>query len=174
MPEERRSFLRMPVRLKALARKLADPEELSLFHAAPGSSHYIELSSSGLSDPVLAQLAVINSKLDQLIGRQELEALNEDFPIRLETLDLSGSGVRIRLTPDIDIGDYLEVVVILSHFPLTLAGATGQVTRCEAVEGSSNTCDLAVDFTRIRERDQEAILQHVFQLQRDQRRELKF
>jgi c-di-GMP-binding flagellar brake protein YcgR len=65
----------------------------------------------------------------------------------------------------------LEVVLMLSQFPLRMAGAIGRVIRAEPDQGRTL---YALDFTRIRERDLETIVQFVFQSQRDELREKKW
>ena len=54
---------------------------------------------------------------------------------------------------------------------MRLAGAMGRIIRCDDVDG---TMVYALDFTRIRERDLESIVQFVFQSQRDDLRGKKW
>ena len=60
---------------------------------------------------------------------------------------------------------------MLSRFPLRMAGAMGRILRLEEQDG---LLVHALDFTRIRERDLENIVQFVFQSQRDDLRGKKW
>ena len=89
----------------------------------------------------------------------------------MDILEISGAGVRF-CTPDIlPMEQYVETVIVLSRFPLRLAGAVGRIIRQDRQDDKTV---YALDFTRIRERDLELIVQFVFQSQRDDLRVKKW
>jgi len=159
--------MRIPTRLRGHLRFLADPDELPIFREAPplgASSCPPENRDSGLNDTLYAMLCTINAKLDMLLSLHSREEIETDFPVPMEIIEISGAGVRFTTTAPVAVEQHVEAVIVLSRFPLRMAGAVGRVLRQENHEGQPA---YALDFTRIRERDLEHIVQFVFQSQRD-------
>jgi c-di-GMP-binding flagellar brake protein YcgR len=114
----------------------------------------------------MEMLSGINHKLDLILSTISQDMLVKDFPLRLEITEISGAGVLFSTNENIEIGDHLEMVLILSQFPLRLASVCGTVQRQENLL-------FAFNFIQIRENDRETIVQFVFQEQREQIRESK-
>lgn len=173
MANEKREFLRIPTRIKGHARHLESDAEMPLYREAPSSGPGVfgADSKEGLSDSLFALLSTINAKLDMLISVQSRESLENDFPIALDVIEISGAGLRFLSNDDIAQGANVEVVLILNQFPLRLAGAIGKIIRQGDEHGRKV---YALDFTKIRERDLENIVQFVFQSQRDEIRGKKW
>jgi len=168
MSEEKREFIRVPINIKAYIRELAYPDEVQLFHEGPVSaldSIGIDLASANLSEPMLRVLASINAKLDLLLSIQGQQRLLADFPVHVDVFEISGAGAKVFSPKPLTIGKDIEIVFMLMHTPLRLAGAIGTVVREEAFHGRPAW---VIDFTRIRERDLEFIVQAVLQSQRDE------
>jgi len=168
MNEEKREFIRVPVNIKGYLRELAYPDEVQLFREGPASaldSIGIDLASANLSEPMLRVLASINAKLDLLLSIQGQQRLLADFPLHVDVFEISGAGARLFSAKPLTIGKDIEIVFLLMHTPLRLAGAIGSVVREEAFHDRQAW---VVDFTRIRERDLEFIVQAVLQAQRDE------
>ena len=164
--EEKRAFMRIPTRLRGYLRLLADPEEMPLFRETPpmGSNGLIDSRDPGMSEPLYALLATINAKLDMLLSMHSREQIENDFPVPMDIIEISGAGVRFTTTAPLPVEQHVEAVMVLSRFPLRMAGAIGRILRQESQETDTV---YALDFTRIRERDLEHIVQFVFQSQRD-------
>jgi len=96
--------------------------------------------------------------------------LQEDFPIRAEVIEISGAGLKFVSKEKFEQEQALEMAIILSQFPLRIAGVVGVILR---VEHLRNLPVYVVKFTNIREHDRESIVQFVFQEQREQIRERK-
>lgn len=171
MGKESRTYMRIPTRLRAHARKIDSPDSQPLFRGISASSEIARPNKiSGVPESLVDLLTGINDKLDLLISAMNKDFLLKDFPIQLEIVEISGAGVRFVADDGICIEDNLEMVIILSHFPLRLAGVSGTVQR--EVE-KEEQCLCAFNFKQIREHDREAIVQFVFQEQRETIRERK-
>ncbi len=172
--EEKRTFLRIPTRLTGYLRLLTDPEEMPIFREAPpmGSAFSpIDARDAGVSEPLYAMLSSINAKLDMLLSMQSRDQIEGDFPLAVEVIEISGAGVRFITPMELALDQYVEAVLVLARFPLRMAGAIGRVIRQDSRDGQPV---YALDFTRIRERDLESIVQFVFQSQRDDLRGKKW
>ena len=172
--EEKRSYMRIPTRLRGHLRLLPGPEDMPLYRETPpmGSTAIIlDPRETGMSEPLYAMLSTINTKLDMLLSMQNRDLLEADFPVPMDIVEISGAGVRFLSLTELPLEQPVEAVLILSRFPLRMAGAIGQLVRCEEADGAYT---YAIDFTRIRERDLESIVQFVFQSQRDDLRGKKW
>jgi hypothetical protein len=172
--EEKRSYMRIPTRLRGHLRLLPSGEEMPLYRESPpmGSTVCsVDPRDTGMSEPLAAMLCTINSKLDMLLSMQNRDLLEADFPVPMDIIEISGAGVRFSTPEALILEQPVEAVILLSRFPMRLAGAIGRIIRCDDVDG---TMVYALDFTRIRERDLESIVQFVFQSQRDDLRGKKW
>ncbi|QPK64748.1 PilZ domain-containing protein [Methylomonas sp. LL1] len=85
-------------------------------------------------------------------------------------VNLSAAGLAFQQAGPLEIGQYLAIEMYL---PTTLAliQVYGQVIKCEAVE--SERYSIGVEYTHIREEDQELLIKHVVRQQWRQLREEK-
>lgn len=174
MDEEQRTFLRIPTNLHGRMRFLSSGKELQLFREAPITSTSVssmDLKAAGVNEALISALQAMDRKLDMLIGIHSQDSLQEDFPHLLEVVEISGAGVKIACAYPLTIGLYVEVVITMTQLPVRLAGALARVVREETFDGRQIW---ALDFTRIRDRDLETIVQFVFQTQRDELRVKKW
>ena len=89
----------------------------------------------------------------------------------MDIVEISGDGVVFTSPEVLELHQYVEAVIVLARFPLRVAGAIGRIVRLDEKDGM---LFYALDFTRIRERDLESIVQFVFQSQRDDLRGKKW
>lgn len=172
---EKRTFLRIPTRIGGYARKLNMESEQPIFREAPlpgvcGPGAF-DARDASIPEGLYTLLSSINAKLDMLLGILGRDQMAADFPVTLDVMEISGAGLRFFASEELPMECDLEVVLMLSQFPLRMAGAIGRVIRAEPDQGRTL---YALDFTRIRERDLETIVQFVFQSQRDELREKKW
>lgn len=168
--EEKREFMRIPTRLRGHLRLLSDPDEMPLFRetALLGAGGCpVDPREAGMNENLFALLCTINTKLDILLSMGSRDQIEEDFPIPMDITEISGAGVRFFTTAELHANQPVEAVVVLSRFPLRMTGAIGRIIRQEEQQIG---VVYALDFTRIRERDLESIVQFVFQSQRDELR----
>ncbi|MFW5734877.1 MAG: PilZ domain-containing protein [Oceanidesulfovibrio sp.] len=119
-------------------------------------------------------LIALDAKLDTLVSMASRDRLEQDFPIPVTTYEISGNGVRFHSAADLVPGEHYEIVLFLSRMPLRLAGAVGAVLESRAPSGADQLSpQWALQFTRIREQDLDAVVQFVFQQERRAIRERK-
>jgi hypothetical protein len=174
--EEKREFMRIPTRLGGHLRRLPGPDDMQVFRETPYSgvlglcTH--DGRDAGMSEGLYTLLCTINAKLDMLLSMRGRDELMADFPIALRVIEISGAGIRFTAAEDLPLECPVEAVIVLSRFPLRMAGAVGRIIRRDPHE--DGIIEYALDFTRIRERDLESIVQFVFQSQRDDLRGKKW
>jgi hypothetical protein len=168
MDGDHRTFSRVSTRLTALARTLESAGSPSLFQGYPAPP-IISVGKMGGAVPqaLIDFLTAIDAKLDMLLSLESKKQLREDFPIVLEVTEISAAGVTSHSEDHFEQDDYLELVIHLSNMPFLMAGAVARVVR-SSQEGGRQV--YAAEFTDIRDTDTEAIVQYVFQEQRQQLR----
>ncbi|WP_319544056.1 PilZ domain-containing protein [uncultured Pseudodesulfovibrio sp.] len=171
MSEEKRSFSRIPVRLKGHVRPMQSIDSPQLFS---GDSGYVEasrdalLKNSKLPDELTMFLAEMDRKLDQVIGILSKDSVRSDFPIDIEIMEISGAGVKFRSTQQFQPNDPLEIILVLSQMPVKMAGSKGRI-----LDKESDTGLYRFEFVDLRGSDMESIVQFVFKQQREQIRNSK-
>jgi hypothetical protein len=172
--EEKRTFMRIPTRLRGHLRLMAGIEEIPLFRETSPLSAIscpAEARDAGMSESLFTMLCALNDKLDMLLSMHSRDQLENDFPVPMDIVEISGAGVRFASPEPLSLDQPVEAVIVLSRFPLRMAGAVGRIIREDSQEDG---IVYALDFTRIRERDLESIVQFVFQSQRDDLRGKKW
>ncbi len=171
MSEEKRTFSRVPVRLKGYARAMQSIESPQIFGGdvvADASCREDVFRNSKLPEDLTRFLSEMNRKLDRVLGLMSQEHIQNDFPLKIEIFELSAAGVKFRSNEIFNTDDSLEIVLLLSHVPLRMAGSKGRIL------GSDEDTQLyRFEFVETRGSDMEAIVQFVFQQQREQIRNAK-
>jgi hypothetical protein len=168
MDGEHRSFSRVSTRLIAMARRLDNPGSPPLFQGCPPPPTLsVGKIGGALPQALIDFLTAMDAKLDMLLSLESKKQLRKDFPITLEITEISAAGVTFQSESVFEEDDYLELVVHLSNMPFLMAGAVARVVR-SSHEDNRWLC--AAEFTDIRDTDTEAIVQYVFQEQRQQLR----
>lgn len=172
---ESRSYSRVATRLTGYARKIDSPDSPALFRGHKDlltTSGHGQPKETGLPEGVRSYLEEMNSKLDMLLSLQSQRRLESDYPIKSEIVELSGAGLKcLQPSPPLQTGQALEMVLILSQLPVTMAGVVGVVQRVEPHEQRQEI--LVVEFRNVRETDREAIVHFVFREQREHIRSAK-
>jgi len=174
MGEEQRTFLRIPTNMQGRMRLVASEGEHQLFREAPITSTAVsamDLKNAGANEAMVNALLSLDRKLDMLIGIHTRDCLQEQFPHPIEIVEISGAGVKVACPYPLVMDQLVEVVITLTQLPIRMAAAIGRVIREEVLDGRQIW---AIDFTKIRDRDLETIVQFVFQTQRDELRVKKW
>ncbi|WP_316900701.1 PilZ domain-containing protein [Pseudodesulfovibrio indicus] len=171
MSEEKRSFSRVQVRLKAQVRVMESLDSPQLFTGdtesqAAGREEFIKKSK--LPPEVTAFLAEMDRKLDQIITTMGKDTVRADFSLPVEVREISAAGVKFRSAHKFTPGDPLEMIIFLSQTPLRLAGSKGRI-----LDQDPDTGLYRFEFVDLRGTDMEAIVQFVFKEQREQIRNSK-
>ncbi|MCM0754460.1 PilZ domain-containing protein [Desulfovibrio aminophilus] len=170
MEQEQRAYSRVAAQLRAHGRRCDSPDGPPLFRTATrrdGSTLAARLSTTSMPEGLVDFLVEMDTKLDQILAGQRQDLIRQDFPLELDVREISGAGVRFRSEEPLADGQILEVVIVLTQFPLRLASAIGRVRGIE--DGLHR-----FEFTHIREHDLESIVQFVFQEQREEIRNRKW
>ena len=171
MSEEKRSFSRIPVRLKAHARPMQSIGSPQLFTGdtdTHASSHEALLHTSKLPEELTAFLIEMDRKLDQVIGLLSQDSIKSDFPLDIEVREISAAGVKFRSSEQFKPNASLEIILILNQMPLKMAGTKGRI-----LDQESDTGLYRFEFVDLRDSDMETIVQFVFKQQREQIRNSK-
>ena len=160
---EKRAFIRIPTKIRGYAR-VVEGDEIPFFHGSyptSGSGAKPE-KPKNVPDGLWDMLMDLDSKMDMLVSQVSQNRIREDFPYALVVTELSGAGIQFKSQTRFKLKHRLEVTLVLSEFPLRMAGGIGKIIRVE------ENGEFALEFTKIRDRDTEAIVQFVFQEQREQ------
>jgi len=165
-----RNFARVETALKGYLRLLPPGRFMPLFNCAQAGvqPQLSDLAQSGLPEAVMQFLRGMNEKLNTILSLLRLQSLQEDFPLAVLVHDISGAGIRFSAARDFELGQAVEVVIILGGQPQSLAGATGVVVRAEEHLGQQVW---AMEFKEMRDSEREKIIQYVVAQQREQLRE---
>lgn len=172
MSDEKRTFSRVPVRLKGYARPMRSLKSSQLFSgdAVEESSNREELfRNSKLPEDLTSFLLQMDRKMDRILGLLSKDNLRDDFPYDIEIMELSAAGVKFRSSHTFNVDSALEIVIVLSQVPVRMAGSKGRVLGIE-----KDTPLYRFEFVDLRGSDMEAIVQHVFKQQREQIRNSKY
>lgn len=173
MSDQKRNYSRVDTSLSGRLRHLPPGEERSLYHGLSESELPQSMArpkGAGLPETLLSYLETINAKLDMLLSIASQDRLQNDFPVSIHIVELSGAGLIFTADKEFALNDQIEVIIFLSQVPLRICGAFGRIHRLDEVNAKPAW---VVDFTSIRESDREAIVQFVFRQQREQIRESK-
>ncbi len=175
MGDEKRTFSRVETSVKTYLRHVSPDSGFPTGYDCPGcelDQKIDDLKRSSLPEAVTDFLVELNRKVDILISLGSRKMIEDDYPLRGTVTEISGAGILLRAGDSLKPGDHVEMVMVLSSFPLRLASAIGRVVRKEAGEGENSIW--AVEFSKIRDTDQEQIVQFVFKEQRARIREQKW
>lgn len=166
MSDEKRSFSRIPIRLKAHARAMQSIDSPQLFTGdvvGEVSCRDDFLRKSKLPEELTTFLSEMDRKMDRVLGLLSQGHIETDFPIDVEVMELSAAGVKFRSKTQFEPNTPLEMVLLLSQVPLRMAGSKGRIIAKE-----DDTKLYRFEFVDTRGSDMETIVQFVFQQQREQ------
>lgn len=125
-------------------------------------------------DPVLVKiLFYLDQKIDKVISNQEkilrkFDTVEEmqDASEAGECIDISGSGVHMLVTEELNPGSLLELTIeppINPPIQIILLGKLSRV--CQSKNNENNGFEASVTFTAINEDDRENLIKYIFQRQ---------
>lgn len=168
MDTERRTYTRITTSLQSFMRKAASSLERPGFRGGfpMGMDHLKDdLQKTSLPAPLLDYLESMNAKLDTILGLLHQTSIQTEYPLPGTISQISGAGVQFTSPATLKLNDHLEIVITLSRFPLRFVNAVGTITRKEHTNAGIPLW--VFEFTSIRDNDREAIIQYVFQEQRE-------
>lgn len=172
--DERRTFSRVETRIRAFVRTVDSSERLPMAYDNPmlAVEEKPDLSGANIHTALGEFLQAMDAKLDAILSSIHQERLRHEFPLEVEVVEAGGNGVRFVSGQEFEDNQAVEMVLVLNQFPLRLASAVGVVTRQQPVTTTGK--QWVMEFTRVREGDQEAIVSFVFREERERIRESKW
>ena len=173
MGDEKRTFSRVETGVRVYMRRVPEDSGFATGFDCPGCDTETSdaLKKSSLPEGVTDFLLELNRKMDILISLSSRKMIQDDYPIQGSVSEISGAGVKCHVRERFSPGDHVEIVLVLSAFPLRMASAIARVVRLE--RGGQDPI-WAMEFTRVRDPDLEQIVQFVFKEQRARIREQKW
>ena len=183
MEKERntRTHLRMDVMILLQHRKLSAKEYEEIEHANPNDSEVEFTPQSfflqpfiddkdkeeevGDIDPfVINALLDINIKLSLILNMLSSEKKKSIFTKDPTKVNLSEGGIGFTIKESVEIGEILELKMLLPIFPIAIIKVWGKVVR-KNPQGDGNT--IGIEYTKIKEEDQNKIVHYIFKKQRE-------
>ncbi len=165
--EERRSFFRVddafPIKIKKIDKKPLLSRFLTYY--APSKQNSIE--TEYYDDAIMRSLLEINRKLDYLINTIILKEEGLSFE-EIKPVNISASGIRLEMEEKAEVGDVVELKMVLpSHPPVALV-TYGEVVRVDEKEVNGKTIyDTAVKFTEMSEEIRDEIIRYTLKRERE-------
>jgi len=126
-------------------------------------------SKNGItSNPWIADFLVqMDDKLNHIIEMLSEQGMDTETPNRGIGLNISGSGMKMKVYQPVESGQIIQTDFVLSRFPYIRVNLFGKVVRmAPSEEGGRQTYDLGIRFLDPDDRVIERIIARVFQLQR--------
>jgi hypothetical protein len=95
-------------------------------------------------------LNMLNTKLDYLISLTAPKQ-NDSFFMAVEPLNISGNGMSLITKGGFDMGDLLEVKVVIQTYPAKILHLYGKVVRCEETPNRPGSYTLGIHFLDMNE-----------------------
>lgn len=152
------------VRLRAHIRRATSPDAQPRTWGAPESAAGPppDLAETTLHPALAAFLTAMSAKLDMLLGYLSQAQLGADYD-PAEVLEIGEQGLALAKAQGLEPGQPLEIVVVLSDYPLQMVSAVGVAGDTAQRQGEAVRL---VRFSSIREEDLERIVQFVFKEER--------
>ncbi|MDY6904392.1 MAG: PilZ domain-containing protein [Thermodesulfobacteriota bacterium] len=126
-------------------------------------------------DPRLTRfLMQIDEKLDRLLAIQEDEKACQDVIDVRDTVDLSGTGIRLMMGEQLEVGQYIHITLKVPEMPFGKIAVYGKVIRVrEDVTDTETLYEAGIRFLNLSRQEQEAIIAYTFWKQRERIRGMK-
>jgi len=119
MSDTERSFARVDTALKGYLRLLPPGRLIPLFNSAQMApvSQPADTALAGLPDTLMPYLRGMNEKLNTILALLNQQSLQEDFSVPVVVHDISGAGLRFSAGQRFELGQGVEIVVVLGGQP---------------------------------------------------------
>ncbi len=127
-------------------------------------------------DPVIVKiLFYLDKKIDRIISNQEKILNKFDTVDKVqgvsesgECIDISGSGVHMLISEELNSGALLELTIEPPINPPIQIILLGKLSRiCHSADRNNNKFEASVTFTAVNEDDRENLIKYIFQRQRE-------
>jgi hypothetical protein len=166
-------FLSISTMIRGRYRLLADPASpllcAGMVHAGNAALREEALLSLRQNDALARFLIEMDHKLDAIIGLLQRDSLSAAFPGEGYIVRIGGSGLVFECRQLLDIGRYMELVLLLEEFPLRLLSVMVRVEACRTagvLAGAPDGRAYDMSYTHMREEDRETVIRFIFSEQR--------
>ena len=165
--EERRSFFRVDDAFPIKIRKVKERPLASRFLTYYAPSKLSSINAEYYEDALIRTMQEINRKLDYLINTlilKEEGLLYED----VKPVNISASGMRIEMEEEVEVGDVIELKMVLPSTPPIALLTYGEVVRVQKKEKEGKTVyETALRFTEMSEDIRDEIIQYTLKRERE-------
>ncbi len=165
--EERRSFFRVDDAFPIKIRKVKERPLASRFLTYYAPSKLSSIKAEYYEDALIRTMQEINRKLDYLINTlilKEEGLLYED----VKPVNISASGMRIEMEEEAQVGDVIELKMVLPSTPPIALLTYGEVVRVQKKEKEGKTVyETALRFTEMSEDIRDEIIQYTLKRERE-------
>ncbi|RMG74076.1 MAG: PilZ domain-containing protein [Nitrospirae bacterium] len=165
--EERRSFFRVDDAFPIKIKKVKDKPLASRFLTYYAPSKLGSVSTEYYEDALMRTMQEINRKLDYLINTlilKEEGLLFED----VRPVNISASGMRLMLEEEAEVGDVVELKMVLPSTPPIALLTYGEVVRVQKREENGKILyETALRFTEMSEDIRDEIIQYTLKRERE-------
>lgn len=164
---ENRSYFRVDDYFPVISRKVGDEAECA--QSKIFSGYGIETQDEAFSDETVnprlwKMLVAINSKLQMILDRLQLES--EGLAnVKNKPVNLSASGIRFCVDEKVEVGDLLEIKMLLPKYPPTGILAYGKVVKVN--EKGDGTHEVSLHFRNLDDEVRDEIIQYALKRQRE-------
>lgn len=129
--------------------------------------------TSSLPTEIIDEIHSIHKKLDLILKLMGNSEENDIFKEKPTEVNISGAGFKFKSYADLQIGDFLDLKMVLPNQSCLVIEAVGEVVRIDRVSRKEEGADggackeVAVKFAAINEDNREAIIRYVFKRQRE-------
>jgi Tfp pilus assembly protein PilZ len=166
--KEHRSFVRTNTLLPFLARPLPSDECDSMeCRLTLGGIVFEDAPPPSVGDEHLCQwLNMLNAKLDYLISLTVPE--RKGFvTMKFEPLNISASGMAIVTQEAVQIGDVIEIRIVLQAYPAKILYLYGEVVRIQPTRGKHKRYSIGLKFLNMTDEVRNEILKFDFKKHRE-------
>ncbi len=176
--DERREELRAVLPLKIYFNVLESPEDYTRLQPPSQSRPDVSEAPQELSgrDEVERYLLYLNSKLDLILSLLATNITRKEYQYKGRILDISENGLRMVCPMPLKAGVTVEAGVALPNKPYQTIDIAGQVVWERAHQNETRSAGkyiVGIRFIDILPADQDDIVHHIFQIQREEIRRLK-
>ncbi len=165
--EERRAFFRVDDAFPIKLRKIKEKPLVSRFLTYYAPSKLSTVNTEYHEDALMRTMQEINRKLDYLINTlilKEEGLLFED----IKPVNISASGIRVDLEEEAEVGDVIELKMVLPSTPPIALLTYGEVVRVSKKERDGKTVyETALRFTEMSEDIRDEIIQYTLKRERE-------
>jgi hypothetical protein len=164
---ENRSYFRVDDFFPVISRKVGSEAQSGASKIFSG--YGIEIQDEAFSDETVnprlwKMLVAINSKLQMILERLQLESEGL-INVKNKPVNLSASGIRFTMDEKVEVGDLLEIKMLLPKYPPTGILTYGNVVK--VTDKEDGTHEVSLHFQNMDDEVRDEIIQYALKRQRE-------